>query len=307
MRVRSSSKLLAFSFLATVGVAGCAAEPDTGADSTGADDTAAAAAAPESAPLRRGCGTIEPTESQKDAIEQYVSSHVQQGYAVTGGTIPVYWHVINQGAGIANGDIPASQITDSINVLNAAYASTGWQFNLVSTDRTTNAAWYTMGYGTAAETQAKTALRLGGKNALNVYSANIGGGLLGWATFPSSYASRPSDDGVVILYSSVPGGTAVPYNEGDTLTHEAGHWLGLYHTFQGGCAKNGTSGGDLVADTPAEKSSAFGCPVGRDTCATIAGLDPILNFMDYTDDNCMNQFSPGQDARIDAQFTAYRN
>ena len=307
MRFWSYSKLLAATFLAAVGALGCAAEPGNGDDSTGVDDPAAAAAAPESAPLRRVCGTLEPTEVQKDAIEQYVNDHVQQGHALTGGTIPVYFHVINKGSGIANGDIPASQVTASIAVLNAAYASTGWQFNLMSTDRTTNATWYTMGPGSLAESQAKAALRRGGKNALNLYTANPGGGLLGWATFPSSYASKPSADGVVILYTTVPGGTAAPYNEGDTATHEVGHWMGLLHTFTGGCSTNATSGGDLVADTPAEQGGAFGCPVGRDTCVSITGLDPITNFMNITDDACMNQFTPGQGARMDAQFAAYRN
>ena len=80
-------------------------------------------------------------------------------------------------------------------------------------------------------------------------------------------------------------------------------WLNLYHTFQGGCATSGTTGGDQVLDTPAERSSAFGCPVGRNTC-TSAGDDPIKNFMDYTDDSCRNQYTPGQKARVQAIFSA---
>lgn len=220
---------------------------------------------------------------------------------VTGGTINVYFHVIRRGTGLSNGDVPQSQITNQIAVLNAAYAPLGWSFNLVSTDRTTNATWYTMTPGTTAERQAKTALRRGTADDLNIYSANIGQGLLGWSTFPWDYASQPTLDGVVILFESMPGGSAAPYNLGETATHEIGHWMGLYHTFQGGCSKNN----DFVSDTPREKSPAFGCPAGRNTCPQ-AGLDPITNFMDYTDDSCMFQFTAGQDARMDAEFTAYR-
>jgi len=219
------------------------------------------------------------------------------GTAVKGGTVNVYFHVINKGAGLSNGDNSGQQIQDQIAVLNDGYAGTGWSFVLAGTDRTTNATWYTMSPGSTAETQAKAALHRGSADDLNIYSANPGGGLLGWATFPSSYASAPTKDGVVLLYTSLPGGSAAPYNEGDTGTHEVGHWMGLYHTFQGGCAKTG----DYVADTPSERSAACGCPIGRDTCGT-AGADPITNFMDYADDFCMTKFSPAQDARMDRRI-----
>jgi hypothetical protein len=224
---------------------------------------------------------------------------------VTGAAINVYFHVINQGTGIANGDIPDSMIASQIDVLNAAFGAWGWSFNLVSVDRTTNATWYTAGPGTTAEAQMKAALRQGTADDLNFYTNSPGGGLLGWATFPWEYTGNPKDDGVVVLFSSLPGGTAAPYNLGDTGTHEVGHWMGLYHTFQGGCNERRS---DFVSDTPAEKSPAFGCPEGRDSCPhrKNPGLDPIHNFMDYTDDACMDHFTAGQDNRMDSMFTTYR-
>lgn len=248
------------------------------------------------------CATVQLTPEQIDAIEREVREHMftRAGLDATGGVIDVYFHVIRKGSGIANGDIPQSQIDAQINVLNAAYAGTGWSFRLAAVDRTTNSTWYTMRQGSKAERDAKRALRRGTADDLNIYTANLGGGLLGWATFPSSYSGKPLMDGVVILYSSVPGGSAAPYNQGDTATHEVGHWMGLYHTFQGGC-----TGGDLVDDTPAESSPAYGCPTGRNTCSA-PGLDPITNFMDYTDDACMTDFTAGQDTRMDEQFTTYR-
>jgi hypothetical protein len=219
----------------------------------------------------------------------------------TGGVINVYFHVVNQGTSVANGNVTSQMINDQIGVLNAAYAVYGFSFNLMSVDRTTNATWYNGCYG-SAEGPMKNALRQGSADDLNIYSCNPSNGILGYATFPSSYNNSPSVDGVVLLDQSMPGGNAAPYNLGDTGTHEVGHWMGLYHTFQGGC--NGS--GDFVGDTPAERSPAYGCPGGRDSCRTKAGNDPITNFMDYTDDYCMFEFSNGQGSRMGDQWAVYR-
>jgi hypothetical protein len=226
-------------------------------------------------------------------------------------TIRVYFHVINKGSRYpADGNVPDNMIRAQIDVLNRSYGgatggiNTPFRFVLAGVTRTTNSTWYTMSPDSAAEAQAKSALRQGTAADLNFYTANLGGGLLGWATFPSSYRSNPKDDGVVCLFSSLPGGTSAPFNEGDTGTHEVGHWLGLYHTFQGGCSANN----DGVSDTPAEKSPASGCPIGRDSCASsrYPGLDPVENFMDYSSDACMWKFTSGQSMRMDNMFITYR-
>ncbi|KYF70142.1 peptidase [Sorangium cellulosum] len=308
MRARTCADVLALVVVAGLSAA-CNSDPSTPAEEAPAVadvDPEQVEAAP--APLRRTCGTVELSDMEKEEVELFVRSRVPAGFtAGTSVVIPVHVHVINKGSGLSNGDVTDEMITKQIEVLNAAYAGTRFQFNLASTERTTNATWYTMGQSSTAERNAKNALRQGGPDHLNLYTANPGSGLLGWATFPSDYARNPKMDGVVVLHSSLPGGSAAPYNEGDTATHEVGHWLGLYHTFQGGCVKDGKRG-DEVADTAAERSASYGCPVGRDTCKGngYSGLDPIQNYMDYTDDSCMDAFTAGQADRMSAMWDSYR-
>ena len=262
-------------------------------------------------PLQLQCGTRDVDDATAQATEEYTQRLLNRSpgtFLTASHVIPVYVHRIHASNG-TGGAVAAQQVAAQIAILNAEFAAASFSFSLVATTDTNNDGWFTATPGTTAERQMKAALHQGGSNALNFYTNNMGGGLLGWATFPSSYASRPTEDGVVVLFSALPGGTAAPYNEGDTGTHEVGHWMGLYHTFQGGCAapkKNGS--GDFVADTPAERSAAFGCPTGRDTCtgSRFPGLDPIENFMDYTDDSCMFTFTSDQNSRMNAQWAAYR-
>jgi hypothetical protein len=251
------------------------------------------------------CATKRVDDTEAAEVDTAVSQRVRRGGRLAGTTsIPTYFHVISRGSGVENGDISNHMIQQQMKVLNDAFAPSGFQFTLASVDRTVNPTWYTMMPGTAAEAEAKAALRKGGAGTLNIYSAGPGGGLLGWAMFPFWYASYPTLDGVVILHSSLPGGSAEPYNLGDTATHEVGHWLGLFHTFEGSCS----SFGDLVPDTPGERSPAGGCPIGRDSCngSKSPGVDPIENFMDYTDDACMYKFSLDQIARMQGMWMTYR-
>lgn len=253
----------------------------------------------------RACGTESPSAAQMNQFEAALKQYVDEnGVMAVGGQIKIAFHVIYSGS---EGNIPQSQIDAQIAEINKAYSgfyggvNTGYTFVLASVDRTNNSRWFTMTPGSAKEKKAKQALALDIAHRLNVYTCKPGQNLLGWSNFPQSYPEGDWHHGVVIHYGSVPGGYLAPYNLGGTLDHEAGHYLGLYHTFQGGCNGNG----DYVDDTPAEASAAYECPTGRDTC-TSPGLDPIKNFMDYTYDACMNTFTTGQVSRMQASWTAYR-
>lgn len=230
--------------------------------------------------------------------------------------IPVWWHVIREGDTVDEGNITRTQIRAQIKVLNHGYrgkgeaepgARTAFKFNLAGVTRTTNAEWFNNSDPREPDNtvrEMKEGTRVGEADTLNQWSVDLlQTGLLGFATFPSDYDAEPTLDGVVNTFQSLPGGSAAPYDRGDTATHEVGHWVGLFHTFQGGCG-----GGDQVEDTPPEAEPYFGdcSDAPRDTCAA-PGNDPIENFMDYTDDVCMDRFTMGQRERAYAQYLAFRD
>lgn len=274
----------------------------------------AAAAAGSGAEARGGSGGGAAVDSQALAREKDTGQIARdlppaaKGRAPTtfSVTVPVYWHVVTDGAA---GAITNSQVQSQISVINGAFsggeggAATGFTFSIAAITRTNNAVWY-RSQSAGAEHEMKRTLKQGGDNALNIYSTS-GGAYLGYAYLPEiTDTAQAYLDGIVIDWQTMPG-VSTAYagvsDEGDTLTHEAGHWLNLEHTFFGQCNKNG----DFVADTPPQKSATSGCPEGKDTCPA-TGLDPIHNYMDYSDDSCITQFTPGQVQRMRDSWLLWR-
>jgi hypothetical protein len=258
---------------------------------------------------------------RRDPMATWLSRHRSEASTARSArgtvTVPVAFHVIRKDATAGGGDLSQAQVNAQIDVLSSAYQSSGFRFALSSTTRTTESSWFNMvpggsdhrrfDRGSGKEHKMKESLYRGGPGTLNIYTASLGKQVLGWTYFPSEFVGGKARarylDGVVVDYRSLPGGSLSPYNEGDTATHEIGHWLGLLHTFQNGC----DAPGDFVDDTAYEASPAFGCPVGRDTCVGQPGADPISNFMDYAQDSCMSSFTPGQGERMRTAWAAYRS
>jgi hypothetical protein len=226
--------------------------------------------------------------------------------AGTAATIRVFVHVLRTAHG---GGVSDQRVRRQVTILNRAYAgkqsaASAWSpfsFRLFRIDRTTNRNWYRMDQGTLTEAHAKRALHRGDADDLNLYIGMNRSNSLGWATQPGSYDRSPKLDGVVIRRTTMAGGKAGHYSWGDVAVHETGHWLGLLHTFAGGCSVRG----DLVADTPREARPSYTCPIKRNTCSA-PGRDPVRNFMDYSYDRCMNQFTPGQVSRMRQQWGSFR-
>ncbi len=234
--------------------------------------------------------------------------------------IPVVVHIIRQTNG--TGDMPDSRVTSQIDILNEdflALAGTNGangndaqiEFYLATEDpagnptngitRTTNNTWFNDG-GTYYNTLAWDPDRY-----LNIYT-NSASGALGYVPFlpqtnPGGIGSNA--DRVVCLYSAFGrNAPAAPFNQGRTATHEVGHYLGLFHTFDGGCGTSSCySTGDLICDTNRESSPVFGCPGNPVSCGS---SDPKDNYMDYSDDLCMEQFTAEQNNRMRCTLLNYR-
>lgn len=255
--------------------------------------------------------------------------------------IPVVVHVLHRNEAVGTGfNISLAQIQSQIDVLNedfrrlntdrvntpAAFAGISsdynFEFRLACQDpngnptngvlrRFTNKATFPIiqnSDGTVNETSMGIKMTsLSGEDPwptdryLNIWVCNLTD-ILGYATFPADFATNPNVDGVVIATTAMGrvGNVTAPFDRGRTATHEIGHWLNLRHV-----SGDAFCGNDFVADTPIQQTQNSGCPVfPHRTCGNTTNGDMFMNYMDFTDDPCMNAFSNGQRLRGRAIFAA---
>ena len=258
------------------------------------------------------CSTVAPRLDQRLAIERNLKSNreftrVERSPGSV--TLRVFFHIIKNTAG--HGAVPETALRNQIAVLNEAFAGRGpggvgaptpFRFELAGFEETVNDAWFNMEYQvqpTPAEMQAKATLNRGRKSALDIYTVRVPFQPFGWARFPWD---PESVQGIVIGFQTLPGGAEISFNQGDTATHEVGHWLGLFHTFEHGC----NSPGDHVDDTPPESGETRMCPPAPDSCPGDNRRDSIRNFMNLTNDQCMFQFTRDQARRMDIMHQRFR-
>ncbi|MEU4719192.1 zinc metalloprotease [Nonomuraea dietziae] len=265
----------------------------------GAPATAAGGCSPAS---RNGRGDAHPEPVPVTAMLADLASRDSPSAVLAAPiAVPLWVHVLTDGARRA----PDEAVTAQVEALNAAYAGTyggvdtNVRFHLQGVTVTAKAEWFANPL--AHETEMKTELRRGGADTLNLYIGQLAELVLGYSTYPFWYTTAPHLDGVVIDWRSLPGGSLADFDRGFTSVHEIGHWLGLFHTFENGCE----APGDGVEDTPPQAGPTVGCPEGQDTCSA-PGADPIHNFMDYTHDRCMSEFTQGQVDRMHEMWLAYR-
>ena len=246
-------------------------------------------------------------------------------------TIPVIVHVLWE-TNIQN--ISDAQIYSQIDVLNADYRRTNidqintptiWnnlaadceiEFCLAATDPnglpTTGIERIQTSHGPfGMNSDVHTSLNGGADDwpnddYLNIWVCDIQSGLLGYASSASNWIG--DGDGLVIGYKyfGTIGTVQAPYNKGRTATHEIGHWLNLEHTWG-----DNTCGDDQVPDTPIQEEENYGCPSmphNANSCGTNnTNGDMFMNYMDYTNDACMNLFTEGQKTRMIATINLYRS
>jgi hypothetical protein len=221
--------------------------------------------------------------------------------AATALQINLVFHVLSSAGG--EGNLSDATLQAQVDVLNATYQPTGLHFEIAEVRRYPDSPYFAGGcFPTTTEgIRMKTELATDPARFVNVYTCKLALPFIaGYGTLPNEFPESDRRHGVVIDYGAVVGGAA-PLDLGHTLVHELGHYFGLLHTFQGGCAEPG----DDVADTAAEAAPAYGCAVGRDTCPQ-AGTDPVHNFMDYSDDACTDHFTPQQGLRMTTLIGAFR-
>jgi len=236
-------------------------------------------------------GKVEPQQQGVEAILS--SAEPPIGWA----QIPVYFHMVGQEQ---VEDSATMQINEQISVLNRAFFPGKIAFSLAGLDAVPASEWNELSPGSTPEKEMKRALSKLPASQLNVYVTTTNGGILSWSTFPWDLTDNPDVDGCVMRPENLPGGDP-PFDQGKTLVHCVGHWLGLYHTFQGGCE----GPGDFVEDTPAHASPNFGRPVEAAACKPDETA-PIDNYMNYTDDSVQKGFTAGQYSRMRKAIAAYR-
>jgi len=240
-----------------------------------------------------------------------------------GGTIriPVVVHVIQNTFGVGN--LPDSRVQSQIQILNEDFqaipgsngapgTNSRIEFALATRDPSGNSTSGIMRYTNNQWFNDSVAyepiISWDTNRYLNFYTVDLGGGLLGYANIPQIGGVGGPFDGVHISYQFFGANAAeIPFHLGRTTTHEVGHYLGLYHTFEGGCSGNNSPGcystGDVICDTTQESQPTFGCPGALNSCGAPA---PFRNYMDYSDDNCMNNFTQEQIRRMRCTLLNFR-